>query len=362
MLREGPLHASIKDWCARPGDRAEVRDRPLGDRPRARRRRARRDADRRLRPARARSSTRCSTAPDADRAPGAGRAAHPARRRRTARSSASGARPGCRARSRCSTSSSRSRRCSRTRTSPSRCCCAARTTSARPSPSCCGGASATPASGGSSRCSTASSCARPPTRSRCCPTSLRDEPFSTRELRAVAALRPRARAARRLLPAGDRAARARRDARPRAAARGGGLMAALRLLPDRRGRGAGAPRARGRRLRRVPRHPPAVPRSRAARATRARRDDHGRAARRCSARSRSAPRTSPAPCRRRWGPPGSSRRRTTSCRQSVPHLHVHVVPRNRKDGLRGFFWPRTTYDSDEQAAEVAERIRSKLVQ
>ena len=26
--------------------------------------------------------------------------------------------------------------------------------------------------------------------------------------------------------------------------------------------------------------------------------------------------------------------------QSVPHLHVHVVPRNRKDGLRGFFWPR----------------------
>jgi histidine triad (HIT) family protein len=46
--------------------------------------------------------------------------------------------------------------------------------------------------------------------------------------------------------------------------------------------------------------------------------------------------------------------------QSVPHLHVHVVPRNRKDGLRGFFWPRTTYDSDEQAADVAERIRAAL--
>jgi histidine triad (HIT) family protein len=46
--------------------------------------------------------------------------------------------------------------------------------------------------------------------------------------------------------------------------------------------------------------------------------------------------------------------------QSVPHLHVHVVPRNRKDGLRGFFWPRTTYESDEQAAEVAERIRSAV--
>jgi histidine triad (HIT) family protein len=46
--------------------------------------------------------------------------------------------------------------------------------------------------------------------------------------------------------------------------------------------------------------------------------------------------------------------------QSVPHLHVHVVPRRRKDGLRGFFWPRTTYDSDEAAAAVAGRIRAVL--
>ena len=46
--------------------------------------------------------------------------------------------------------------------------------------------------------------------------------------------------------------------------------------------------------------------------------------------------------------------------QSVPHLHVHVVPRTRKDGLRGFFWPRTRYDSDEQAADVAARIRAAL--
>ena len=46
--------------------------------------------------------------------------------------------------------------------------------------------------------------------------------------------------------------------------------------------------------------------------------------------------------------------------QSVPHLHVHVVPRTRKDGLRGFFWPRTTYASDDEAAAVAERIRSAL--
>jgi histidine triad (HIT) family protein len=44
--------------------------------------------------------------------------------------------------------------------------------------------------------------------------------------------------------------------------------------------------------------------------------------------------------------------------QSVPHCHVHVVPRRRKDGLRGFFWPRHRYDSDEEAASVAERIRN----
>jgi histidine triad (HIT) family protein len=46
--------------------------------------------------------------------------------------------------------------------------------------------------------------------------------------------------------------------------------------------------------------------------------------------------------------------------QSVPHLHAHVVPRNRKDGLRGFFWPRTTYGSDAEAAAVATRLRSAL--
>ena len=46
--------------------------------------------------------------------------------------------------------------------------------------------------------------------------------------------------------------------------------------------------------------------------------------------------------------------------QSVPHVHVHVVPRRRKDGLRGFFWPRTKYASDEEAADVAARIRGAL--
>ncbi|MEV0187838.1 HIT family protein [Kitasatospora purpeofusca] len=46
--------------------------------------------------------------------------------------------------------------------------------------------------------------------------------------------------------------------------------------------------------------------------------------------------------------------------QSVPHLHVHVVPRNPKDGLRGFFWPRRTYSDEADAALVAERLRAAL--
>jgi histidine triad (HIT) family protein len=45
--------------------------------------------------------------------------------------------------------------------------------------------------------------------------------------------------------------------------------------------------------------------------------------------------------------------------QSIPHLHVHVVPRTRGDGLRGFFWPRTRYAPGE-ADEVATRLRSWL--
>jgi histidine triad (HIT) family protein len=46
--------------------------------------------------------------------------------------------------------------------------------------------------------------------------------------------------------------------------------------------------------------------------------------------------------------------------QSVAHLHVHVVPRRRKDGLRGFFWPRVKYDSDEEAAQYAASIAAAL--
>ena len=46
--------------------------------------------------------------------------------------------------------------------------------------------------------------------------------------------------------------------------------------------------------------------------------------------------------------------------QSVPHLHVHVVPRTRGDGLRGFFWPRQRYADDAEAAAYAQRIRDAL--
>jgi len=46
--------------------------------------------------------------------------------------------------------------------------------------------------------------------------------------------------------------------------------------------------------------------------------------------------------------------------QSVPHMHAHVVPRTKGDGLRGFFWPRTKYDSPEEAASYAARIAAAL--
>ena len=46
--------------------------------------------------------------------------------------------------------------------------------------------------------------------------------------------------------------------------------------------------------------------------------------------------------------------------QSVPHLHVHVVPRRRKDGLKGFFWPRTKYKTPEEMAIVKEKIAAEL--
>jgi histidine triad (HIT) family protein len=46
--------------------------------------------------------------------------------------------------------------------------------------------------------------------------------------------------------------------------------------------------------------------------------------------------------------------------QSVPHLHVHVVPRKKGDGLKGFFWPRQKYASDDEMRAVGARIRSAI--
>ena len=47
--------------------------------------------------------------------------------------------------------------------------------------------------------------------------------------------------------------------------------------------------------------------------------------------------------------------------QSVAHLHVHVVPRTKGDGLKGFFWPRKKYPGDPEMAAIAERIAAVLV-
>jgi histidine triad (HIT) family protein len=46
--------------------------------------------------------------------------------------------------------------------------------------------------------------------------------------------------------------------------------------------------------------------------------------------------------------------------QSVPHLHVHIVPRRKGDGLKGFFWPRRGYESDEHLRETAGKIRQAI--
>jgi histidine triad (HIT) family protein len=46
--------------------------------------------------------------------------------------------------------------------------------------------------------------------------------------------------------------------------------------------------------------------------------------------------------------------------QSVPHLHIHVVPRRKKDGLRGFFWPRRRYESPETMRDAQAKIRAAL--
>ena len=47
--------------------------------------------------------------------------------------------------------------------------------------------------------------------------------------------------------------------------------------------------------------------------------------------------------------------------QSVPHLHVHVVPRRRKDGLKGFFWPRNKYQDDEHIKKTQAAIKKAIL-
>ncbi len=61
------------------------------------------------------------------------------------------------------------------------------------------------------------------------------------------------------------------------------------------------------------------------------------------------------------GAQGSFTAINTVVSQSVPHLHVHVVPRTKGDGLRGFFWPRTRYDEGE-ASQYSARLRAALFQ
>ena len=60
------------------------------------------------------------------------------------------------------------------------------------------------------------------------------------------------------------------------------------------------------------------------------------------------------------GADGSFVATNTKVSQSVPHLHVHVVPRHKKDGLRGFFWPRVRYASDAERNDFAARIAARL--
>ncbi|MDQ1639336.1 MAG: histidine triad family protein [Pyrinomonadaceae bacterium] len=46
--------------------------------------------------------------------------------------------------------------------------------------------------------------------------------------------------------------------------------------------------------------------------------------------------------------------------QSVPHLHVHIVPRKKKDGLKGFFWPRNKYKTEDEVLEVQKSIQTAI--
>jgi histidine triad (HIT) family protein len=48
--------------------------------------------------------------------------------------------------------------------------------------------------------------------------------------------------------------------------------------------------------------------------------------------------------------------------QSVPHFHVHVVPRTKGDGLKGFFWPRRKYQSAEEIGSVLSALRAAIAE
>ena len=61
------------------------------------------------------------------------------------------------------------------------------------------------------------------------------------------------------------------------------------------------------------------------------------------------------PCKTAWTPKGTFVAENNVVSQSVPHLHVHVVPRRRKDGLRGFFWPRGKYANDAEMEAAGHR-------
>lgn len=46
--------------------------------------------------------------------------------------------------------------------------------------------------------------------------------------------------------------------------------------------------------------------------------------------------------------------------QSVPHLHIHIVPRRRKDGLKGFFWPRSKYENSDEITKAQNAIKTAI--
>jgi len=48
--------------------------------------------------------------------------------------------------------------------------------------------------------------------------------------------------------------------------------------------------------------------------------------------------------------------------QSVPHFHVHIVPRRKGDGLKGFFWPRRAYKDQQEIDATLRAVRSAVAE